>query len=137
MAKWPTGSCTAKTKYWNFETNIPRKGIYKGIFVAVWGKDNFALLRKKQTYLAVEEVSYLRTSHCVHQALLRQFISFCHVFRQTEKKSENVVFYVPILLYHRVNKNLICSLLFQLVIRPILGWVQCQSHSIKYRKELF
>jgi hypothetical protein len=66
-----------------------------------WGKDNFALLKRKQTYLAVEEVSYLRTSHCVHQALLRQFISFCHVFRQTEKKPENVVFYVLIILYMR------------------------------------
>ncbi len=82
---------------------FPEKEYIKGIFVAVWGKDNFALLRKKQTYLAIEEVSYLRTSHCVHQALLRQFISFCHVFRQTEKKPENVVFYVLILLYHQVR----------------------------------
>jgi hypothetical protein len=69
------------------------------------GKRQFCIIKKKQTYLAVEEVSYLRTSHCVHQALLRQFISFCHVFGQTEKKPENVVFYVLILLYHRVNNN--------------------------------
>ncbi len=48
--------------------------------------------KKKQTCLTIEEISNLRTSHCVHQALLRQFIPFCHVFRQTEKKPENVVF---------------------------------------------